>query len=191
MTRTLAVLATALILLALAAVPAIAGGGGHGAGACAGFAEGDEVLLRDACLEGTAHFLAEGDDLTVLNEGHVPHDYTAVDGSFGTGTVQPGERATIEAPDAGVYRVYCTLHADPQGRGMAGVLVVGDVGPAAVADMAASAASAAPGGGAGGLLGAPVAAWVAGASALLAAALVGVVAVARRRAVTVAAGRGA
>lgn len=134
--RTLSLAAAGLVALVALAGPATAGGGGGAA--CAGFAEGDEVVLRDACLDGTAHFADEADDLTVVNEGVTPHDYTAVDGSFGTGSLAPGASTTVDVP-AGVHRVRCTLHSGADGQGMAGVLVVGD--PSADVLAAASTAS--------------------------------------------------
>jgi hypothetical protein len=100
-----------------------------GAGACPAIGEGSEVVLRDFCLDGTAHFLPEGSDLTVVNDGAAQHDYVAVDGSFGTGLLQPGEQVTVARPTAGVHRVRCTLHSTEE-EGMAGVLIVGEHEPA-------------------------------------------------------------
>lgn len=108
-------------LLVLLAVPALAGGGGHTV--CSGFSEASEVALRDSCFEPTA-LISDGEVITVRNQGALPHTYTAVDGSFDTGLLQPGESATIE-PAAGLHRVICDLHADVDGAGMSGVLAVG------------------------------------------------------------------
>ena len=104
---------------------ALAGGGGGG-GLCAGFASGDTLIMRDSCFEGTAHFASPGGTLVVSNEGSAPHSFTAVDGSFDTGLMQPGETTEIPLDADGIARVYCTLHGTVQGTGMAGVLVVGD-----------------------------------------------------------------
>lgn len=118
--------ATMLAIIVLIVLPAgaAAGGGGGGLGACAGFASGDTVTMRDNCFEGTAHF-AGGDTITILNEGQMDHTYTAVDGAFDTGALRSGETADIDA-EPGIHRVYCTLHSTPDGEGMAGVLIVGD-----------------------------------------------------------------
>lgn len=141
--RRLAITAFVTVVWLLAAAPAVAGGGGHGtaSGDCAGFSEGDGVGLRDNCIDGGAHFLPEGENLLVVNEGLQAHNYVAVDESFGTARLETGEEAVIESPDPGVYRVWCQLHASEDGDGMAGVLVVGEP------DDAADAAS--PGGGMG------------------------------------------
>ncbi len=67
----------------------------------------------------------EGASLRVVNEGYVTHTCTAVDGSFDTGRIAPGESAEV-AVGPGVHRVHCTLHSSVDGEGMTGVVVVGD-----------------------------------------------------------------
>jgi hypothetical protein len=62
----------------------------------------------------------------VQNEGGVPHSFTAVDGSFDTGLLAPGESAEIPLGADGIVRAFRTLHGTAQGAGMAGVLVVGE-----------------------------------------------------------------
>jgi hypothetical protein len=69
----------------------------------------------------------------VRNDGELPHTYTAVDGSFDTGLLQPGQSAEIRVGDAGVFGAYCTLHGSSAGGGMAGALVVGDPAAASAA----------------------------------------------------------
>jgi hypothetical protein len=124
---------TVLTVLALAlAAPAFAGGVGGG-GPCRGFSDGDELLLQDLCIDGIGHTVEVGTTLTVRNEGQIHHDLTAVDGSFGTGTLDPGEEAELELTEPGAVPVYCTLHASTDGYGMAGLLVVMDGGSAAPA----------------------------------------------------------
>ena len=110
---------------------ALAGGGGGG-GLCAGFASGDTLIMRDSCFEGTAHFASPGGTLVVSNEGSAPHSFTAVDGSFDTGLLQPGQTARIPLEADGISRAYCTLHGTADGHGMAGVLVVGNPEPKAL-----------------------------------------------------------
>ena len=64
--------------------------------------------------------------MQIVNRGDLPHSLTAVDGSLGTDTLQPGQSASIEVGDAAVVRVFCELHGTRQGEGMAGLLVVGE-----------------------------------------------------------------
>jgi hypothetical protein len=122
-------LASALILfglLTLSPAAAFAGGGGGGGGPCAGFASGNKVLMRDSCFNGVAHFAEAGAALKISNEGHLPHSFTAVDGSFDTGVLEPGESATVQLEKASLIQVYCVLHGRASGEGMAGLLVVGE-----------------------------------------------------------------
>lgn len=102
-----------------------AGGGGHGTGLCRPYAEGTEVALLDNCIDAIALFAPESATLTVRNDGGMAHTYTAVDGGFDTGVLQPGGQAEIAVPGPGVHRVYCTLHSGGDGMNMDGLLIVG------------------------------------------------------------------
>lgn len=126
--RTLRILTlTALTVAALAvAFPALAGGGAGG-GPCEAYSSDDvsEIVLRDNCLAPVSATAAAGSTVTVRNDGQMPHTYTAVDGAFDTGVLQPGDSTTVELPQGGgTLPVYCTLHADPAGNGMAGTITV-------------------------------------------------------------------
>jgi hypothetical protein len=89
--------------------------------------------MRDSCFEGTAQFVPAGGTINVFNEGEVPHSLSAVDGSFDTGNLEAGERAEFAVGAAGVIRYYCKLHGTASGEGMAGVIIVGEVGAPTVA----------------------------------------------------------
>lgn len=141
--RRLALL-TGLGLVALGPGVAMAGGGGGGSGGpCSGFAEGDTVVMYDNCFSGIGQFAAAGTTLVIENAGELPHSFTAVDGSFDTGILQRNGRAEIELGEAGIVRVYCTLHGTAQGQGMAGLLIVGDAAPVTAGAGSAQALSAA------------------------------------------------
>jgi plastocyanin len=61
------------------------------------------------------------------NEGRVPHNAVALDGSWRTPeSIGRDQAATITLDRPGVYRFYCTFHATRDGEGMAATLVVGD-----------------------------------------------------------------
>ncbi len=125
MRRFLLVVAVATIAILPGWVPAMAGGGEHDS-ACAGYATGQTVEMYDSCFSGSAQFVRAGSTVQIVNRGELPHSLTAVDGSFGTGTLQPGQSASFEVGDAAVVRVFCELHGTRQGDGMAGLLVVGE-----------------------------------------------------------------
>ncbi len=129
------VMTTTLFTLAMA-TPALAGGGGS---LCRGVGDGAEIVMRDNCFAATAHEASPGDVITIVNEGRIDHTYTAVDGSFDTGLVGPGGSVEITVGDAGLVRVFCSLHGTAAGDGMAGLLVVGV--PAAAAAVAVTRAA--------------------------------------------------
>lgn len=124
-----------VVIAMMMLIPGVAhaGGGGVDTSGCAGYGEGATVVMKDSCFAGTAHFAASGTTITVDNGGELPHTLTAVDGSFDTGSVEPGSAAEIVVDEPGIYRVFCSLHGTAQGEGMAGVLIVGEAAPPAVA----------------------------------------------------------
>lgn len=115
-----------IVLGALLLLPGpVAAGGGAGGGPCSGFSSGERLIMRDNCFDGVAHFVTQGTALLVENDGELPHSFTAVDGSFDSGILGPGESTTINLGEDGVQKVICTLHGPREGAGMAGVLLVG------------------------------------------------------------------
>lgn len=136
-TVTTAAVTLAMGLAMLGLVPgfqnavARAGGGGLASG-CPGFGEGTTISMLDSCFSGTAHFAPSGSTIEVSNDGQMPHTFTAVDGSFDSGEMQPGETFELTVDEPGMYRVFCSLHGTADGQGMAGVLVVGEAAPPTV-----------------------------------------------------------
>jgi plastocyanin len=110
----------AALLLTAAAVLAGCGGGQPPEGV-ANVPMLDNFYARDVTrvpVGGTVRF---------PNEGRVPHNAVAVDGSWRTReSIGRDEAATITVDRPGVYRFYCTFHATRDGKGMAATLVVGD-----------------------------------------------------------------
>ncbi len=108
------------LLLLAAAVAACSNPGD--AGDTAGVLAVDDQFLPDV-LE-----VDPGTTVEWKVEGDNPHNVVAADGSWQSPQVmERGDRFTraFEAP--GVYPYYCTFHGTPEGEGMAGYLVVGDV----------------------------------------------------------------
>lgn len=128
MRRILLMVALVTVAVLPWSVPAMAGGGGHDS-ACAGYAAGQTVEMYDSCFSGSAQFVGAETTVRIVNRGELPHSLTAADGSFGTGTLQPGQSASIDVGEAAVVRVFCELHGTRQGEGMAGLLVVGEPTP--------------------------------------------------------------
>jgi plastocyanin len=77
-----------------------------------------------------------GETVRFVNDGAVPHNAIAADGSwstedtFGDLLMQPGDSTELTFDTPGVYRFYCSLHAtqDESGewQGMVGTLIVGE-----------------------------------------------------------------
>ena len=58
-----------------------------------------------------------GADIKVANDDSTAHTVTADDGhSFGSGNVDSGASATIQAPAAGSYSYHCTIHPFMKGK---------------------------------------------------------------------------
>ncbi len=86
-----------------------------------------------------------GEQVRFDNEGRVPHNVIAVDGSFSSladlgANQEPGESFTLTIAQPGVYDYFCSLHATQNAvgewEGMTGTLIVGGV--AAAADVVAA-----------------------------------------------------
>ncbi|MGH8923124.1 MAG: cupredoxin domain-containing protein, partial [Acidimicrobiia bacterium] len=124
-----------LLIAILVMVPSVAraGGGGGSISLCPAYSAGTTISVLDSCFNGIAHSAPLGQTLTVSNDGQLPHTLTAVDGSFDTGQLQPGQTAALAFEEAGIYKVFCTLHGSVDGSGMAGLLIVGEPDPAFVA----------------------------------------------------------
>lgn len=120
---------TVVVALVLALPGVASAGGGGDISQCPGFAQGTTISMLDSCFDGIAHFAPAGTALTVRNDGALPHTYTAVDGSFDSGQLQPGETFTLTVDQPGVVQVFCALHGTAEGEGMAGTLMIGEAIP--------------------------------------------------------------
>ena len=59
--------------------------------------------------------IATGGKVIWLNQGQAPHDATADDGSFGTGTLEPGKLKSETFKEPGSYSYICTIHPQMEG----------------------------------------------------------------------------
>lgn len=124
-------LAIAMALIVSIPGVASAGGGGGNMSQCQGFATGTSISMLDSCFDAIAHSAPTDTAITISNDGALPHTFTAVDGSFDSGNLEPGQDFELIVDEPGIYQVFCTLHGTAQGAGMAGVLVVGGPEPVA------------------------------------------------------------
>ncbi|MBA2337751.1 MAG: right-handed parallel beta-helix repeat-containing protein [Acidimicrobiia bacterium] len=102
--------------------------------ACGG--EGDEgvahIAMRDNVFGRDLTRIGVGGTVEFSNDGRVPHNAVAVDGSwstegaFGELAMVSGDSVRMTFDTAGVYEYLCTFHA-VEGEGMVATLVVGDL----------------------------------------------------------------
>jgi plastocyanin len=59
--------------------------------------------------------IATGGKIIWLNQGQAPHDATADDGSFETGTIEPGKLKSETFKEPGTYSYICTIHPQMTG----------------------------------------------------------------------------
>ena len=59
--------------------------------------------------------IAAGGKVTWINQGQAPHDATADDDSFGTGTIEPGKLKAETFDEPGTYSYICTIHPQMTG----------------------------------------------------------------------------
>ncbi|MFP4636365.1 MAG: right-handed parallel beta-helix repeat-containing protein, partial [Nitriliruptoraceae bacterium] len=128
-------------VLLLVAVAALAAGcSGDGADAT----QVVEISMQDSRFEREVTRVEVGDTIRFTNDGQVEHNAIDVDGAWSTGEatgggptdlLEPGETVELTFDEPGEFDFYCSLHApDDASSGMAGTLVVGDVGSRAGAD---------------------------------------------------------
>ena len=96
--------------------------------ASAGIALAANVNMVDDAFQPASITVAAGESVTFANSGESPHTATADDGSFDTGTIDPGASATVKFDTPGKYPYFCRFHGDPGGSGMAGVVTVTGAG---------------------------------------------------------------
>ncbi|MGH7628032.1 MAG: right-handed parallel beta-helix repeat-containing protein [Gemmatimonadales bacterium] len=76
--------------------------------------------------------VAPGSTIVWHNLGRNAHSVTADDRAWNSGLVDPGRTFRRTFPRPGTYRYFCVPHGGRDGRGMAGVILVGDASLLAV-----------------------------------------------------------
>jgi plastocyanin len=91
---------------------------------------GAKVSAIDNAFDPQIVRISPGEAVEWSIDGRSPHTITAADGSWGSGTLAPGQTFEHTFTQAGVYPYYCKFHGSPgvgQGAQMTGLVVVGDV----------------------------------------------------------------
>lgn len=109
----------ALTLLALAALL-------PGTAPTALAANEEHITIRDSVFMPAVVRIKPGTTVVWRDEGRNPHTVTAEDGSFDSGYLKRGQtfRYTFDKP--GRYAYFCQPHGGRGGKGMSGIILVGD-----------------------------------------------------------------
>lgn len=103
-----------MVVLAVAVILGIvlSSGGDGGEDATPTFVIGPavSVAVRDFRFEPPNVSVPAGARITWTNEDAAPHDATGDGDDWTTGTLEKGDAATVEFPNAGVFEYYCTIH---------------------------------------------------------------------------------
>jgi plastocyanin len=120
--------AACAIALAALVVPTACGGGGGGAEVEAPEGAGpteegataatDTVTIDQFRFAPTPASAEAGSTLTVRNEDSTAHTFTVTDGpeELDTGSIAPGDEASLELSEAGEYDYRCSIHGSMRGR---------------------------------------------------------------------------
>ncbi len=91
----------------------------------ASFAAQITITITDNQYSPKIASIAPGDTVTWVNSGATPHTVTADNGTFDSGTIQPGQSFSAIFNSVGTYAYYCKSYGAKGGIGMSGVLTVG------------------------------------------------------------------
>jgi LPXTG-motif cell wall-anchored protein len=70
------------------------------------------VSIQDFFFDSGQLSVAPGTTVTWVNEGQAPHTTTADDGTWDSGTLQPGEDFSFTFDQPGTYTYHCSIHPD-------------------------------------------------------------------------------
>lgn len=96
------------------------------------------VLLQNFQFAPVEITVVAGSAITFINQDGAPHNVTLSAGSAGSDNFFQDETFTLTFDEVGVFPIYCSLHGDPDGSGMAAVVTVVEASAANVAAVAAA-----------------------------------------------------
>jgi plastocyanin len=81
----------------------------------AGSGDADDVTIRDFTFAPAELEVAQGTEVTWTNDDPAPHTVTAEDGSFDSGTLEPGQTFSVSVQGNGPVTYRCEIHPDMVG----------------------------------------------------------------------------
>lgn len=88
-------------------------------------AAGATIAMKDFEFSPKEIKIKVGQSITWTNNGNAAHSATAIDKSFNTRNLQPGESKSVTFSTPGVFAYHCVFHGNPDDKsGMTGTVVV-------------------------------------------------------------------
>ena len=66
--------------------------------------------MVDFAFQPSSIQVTAGGSVTWTNNGEEPHDATANNGGFATGTIEAGSSGSVTFDQAGTFSYFCTIH---------------------------------------------------------------------------------
>ena len=77
--------------------------------------DGNMVSIQGFAFEPAELAVGSGDEITWTNEDPAPHTVTARDGSFDSGTIEPGQSFAVQVDASGAVTYFCEIHPTMEG----------------------------------------------------------------------------
>jgi plastocyanin len=88
-------------------------------------APGPSVMMKDFEFTPKEVRVKVGTTITWMNAGTTAHSATAIDKSFNTRNLQPGETKSVTFSTPGTFVYHCVFHGNPDDKsGMIGTVIV-------------------------------------------------------------------
>jgi len=76
---------------------------------------GDAVSIQGFAFDPAELAVGSGDEITWTNDDPAPHTVTARDGSFDSGTIEPGQSFAVQVDGSGAVTYFCEIHPTMEG----------------------------------------------------------------------------
>ena len=76
---------------------------------------GSAVSIQGFAFDPSELSIAAGDEVTWTNDDPAPHTVTARDGSFDSGTIEPGQSFSVSVDASGAVTYFCEIHPTMEG----------------------------------------------------------------------------